>query len=120
MNTMFFRSNPKDYQVRVGSSYNQNGGYIYQVADLIWHPDFSYAHMDSDVALLWLATPMTFTDSVAPIEMLNADDEIIDGDFTLVTGWGHMRVRHDNKYHFNMYMRYNYCITIYHRKEILL
>ncbi|XP_068623985.1 uncharacterized protein [Battus philenor] len=84
-------SDAKDYTVRVGSSSNLNGGEIYSVDNLLWHPKFTYTKMDSDIALLHLAKPLQFNYSVAAIELMDRDEEIPDGDITMVSGWGNLR-----------------------------
>lgn len=62
------------------------------VSDLVWHRNFTYSKMDCDVALVRLAVPLMFSDSIAPIDMLQVNEEIPDGDITMVTGWGNLRV----------------------------
>nr|XP_049705930.1 vitellin-degrading protease-like [Helicoverpa armigera] len=81
---------PEMYEIRVGSSFSQKGGDLYPVGDFRWHPDFSYSKMDSDIAVLWLKKKVVFSDRVAPIEMADKDEEILDGDVTVVTGWGNL------------------------------
>lgn len=80
------------WQVRVGSSFNEQGGELYPVGALVWHPDFEYSKMDSDIAILWLSRPLTFSDRVAPLELMAKNEEIPDGDLTVVTGWGNLYV----------------------------
>lgn len=87
-----FRSNPLDYQIRVGSSFNDNGGEIYSVREYIRHPGFNYMGMDNDVAILYLMTPMKFSKEIAPIDMMEKHEEIKDGEHTIITGWGNTRV----------------------------
>ncbi|XP_013139065.1 PREDICTED: plasminogen-like [Papilio polytes] len=84
-------SNARDYSVRVGSSSSQSGGQVIPVSDLVWHRNFTYSKMDCDVALVRLAVPLVFSDSIAPIDMLQVNEEIPDGDITMVTGWGNLR-----------------------------
>lgn len=86
------RASAKNLQIRAGSSSSQNGGDLYQVGDFVWNPAFTYSKMDSDVAVLWLDTPLEFSDSVAPVPMFDAGEEISDGDLTVVSGWGNTRV----------------------------
>ncbi|NP_001037317.1 vitellin-degrading protease [Bombyx mandarina] len=81
---------PEDYRIRVGSSFHQRDGMLYDVGDLAWHPDFNFASMDNDIAILWLPKPVMFGDTVEAIEMVETNSEIPDGDITIVTGWGHM------------------------------
>ncbi|XP_075985846.1 vitellin-degrading protease-like [Anticarsia gemmatalis] len=82
---------PEEYEVRVGSSYSSEGGELYPVGDLLWHPSFDFYKMDSDIAILWLSKPMVFSDKVAPIDMFSGEEEVADGAPTIVTGWGHIR-----------------------------
>ncbi|KPJ19194.1 Vitellin-degrading protease [Papilio machaon] len=84
-------SNARDYSVRVGSSSSQSGGQVIPVSDLAWHRNFTYSKMDCDVALVRLSVPLVFSDSIAPIDMLQINEEIPDGDITMVTGWGNLR-----------------------------
>ncbi|XP_026316049.1 vitellin-degrading protease-like [Hyposmocoma kahamanoa] len=84
-------SNPLDYQIRVGSSFNDNGGEIHSVREFIRHPGFNYMGMDNDVAILYLIAPMKFSKEVAPIDMMEKHEEIKDGEHTIITGWGNTR-----------------------------
>ncbi|CAH2058067.1 unnamed protein product, partial [Iphiclides podalirius] len=86
-----YNTNSEGYSVRVGSSSNQKGGDLYPVGDLMWHPNFTYTEMDSDIALIWLSKPIQFKDEVAPIDLLMMGEEIQDGDITMVSGWGNIR-----------------------------
>ncbi|CAK1589579.1 unnamed protein product [Parnassius mnemosyne] len=87
----FKSSNPRDYSIRVGSSSNFKGGFLYPVGDLQLHPKFSMSNMDNDIALMWLSIPLKFSASVAPIRMVEQGEEIKDGDMTIITGWGNLR-----------------------------
>ncbi|XP_039765594.1 vitellin-degrading protease-like [Pararge aegeria] len=84
-------SSARNLQIRAGSSSSQTGGQLYQVGDFVFNPEFTYSKMDSDVAILWLATQLEFSDSVAPIPLFDAGEEINDGDLTVVSGWGNTR-----------------------------
>ncbi|XP_013141228.1 PREDICTED: vitellin-degrading protease-like isoform X1 [Papilio polytes] len=84
-------SAPQEYSVRVGSSSYEKGGKLYPVSDLLWHPNFTYNKMDSDVAIISLSRPLIFNDGIAPIDLINKDEEIEDGDMTMVSGWGNLR-----------------------------
>ncbi|XP_063545386.1 vitellin-degrading protease-like [Cydia strobilella] len=84
-------SSPTDYHIRVGSSSSKEGGLLVPVADLIYHPSFSYTKMDSDIALLRLSTPLEFSDTVKSIKMMEDGEEIDDGAITEVSGWGNTK-----------------------------
>lgn len=58
----------------------------------IRHPGFTYSGMDNDVAILYLMTPLKFSEELAPLDMMEKDEEIEDGEDTIVTGWGNIRV----------------------------
>lgn len=88
----YFSTLAREYSVRVGSSSSQNGGELIPAGDLTWHSNFTYSKMDSDVALIWLSSPLTFNERVAPIDMFDLNEEIPDGDITMVSGWGNLRV----------------------------
>lgn len=62
------------------------------MGEILWHPDFDYSEMSSDIALMWLSRPLQFSESIAPIEMLDEGVEIADGAETIITGWGHTKV----------------------------
>ncbi|CAH2098368.1 unnamed protein product [Euphydryas editha] len=81
-------TSPSNLQIRAGSSSSTNGGKLYPVGDLVWNPGFSFSKMDSDVAVIWLAQPLEYGPSIAPIDMFNEGEEIKDGGITVVTGWG--------------------------------
>lgn len=78
--------------VRVGSSSSRSGGELYRVGSLQVHPKFSTSNMDNDIALLWLSKRITFSERVAPIPLIDEDEEIVDGGNVMVTGWGNLRV----------------------------
>ncbi|XP_063392609.1 vitellin-degrading protease-like [Cydia fagiglandana] len=84
-------SSPNDYHVRVGSSSNKEGGLLVPVADLIYHPNFSFNKMDNDIALLRLSSPLEFSDTVKSIEMMGDGEEVDDGAITEVSGWGNTK-----------------------------
>lgn len=48
--------------------------------------------MDNDIAILYLSTPLRFSEAIAPIKMMEKQEEIEDGEKTIVTGWGSTRV----------------------------
>lgn len=87
-----FSVSANSLQIRAGSSSSQSGGQLYQVGDLIWNPGFTYSRMDHDVALIWLSTPLEFSDSIAPISLFFEGEEVDDGGLTVITGWGNLRV----------------------------
>lgn len=85
---------PAEISVRAGE-YNrsQNDGTEQQrnVSTVLVHPDYNPNTSDSDIALLRLATPVTFGPSVGPIPLVSspANDALVaPGVLSLVSGWG--------------------------------
>lgn len=76
----------------MGSSQVKEGGDLIAVEDLQWHNGFTYSKMDYDIAVLLLKEPVEFNDKVAVVDLADEDYEIDDGEFTVVTGWGNLRV----------------------------
>ncbi|CAG9568591.1 unnamed protein product [Danaus chrysippus] len=83
--------NKRNLQVRAGSSSNREGGVVVPVGEYVYNRDFTFHNMDSDVGLIWLSKPLEFGPSIAPIIMSDEDEEIDDGELTVVTGWGNLR-----------------------------
>lgn len=83
-----FSSTPANaFAIRVGSS-QQNGGKLIGVKRIINHEKFNMIFPDYDFTLLELAEPLTFTDSIQPIALADADLKIDDGTTCLISGWG--------------------------------
>jgi len=85
---------PSAIQVRAGE-YNrsQNDGTEQQrgVSTVIVHPSYNSPPNDNDIALLRLASPVTFGPSVAPIPLVSSpehDPLVVPGVMSLVSGWG--------------------------------
>ena len=59
------------------------------LTEVIVHPDYDQASpSDSDIALLKLSSPVTFTDYISPVCLAAADSTLYTGAHTWVTGWG--------------------------------
>ncbi|KAL0860405.1 hypothetical protein ABMA27_009799 [Loxostege sticticalis] len=82
----FFPSHPALFKIRAGSSIIDEGGELYQVEKIVIHP---YHHVITyNLAVFRLSKPVTLSDKVAPIPMMESGEEVPDGANLQVTGWG--------------------------------
>ncbi|XP_056640870.1 serine protease 30-like [Diorhabda sublineata] len=74
--------------VRVGSSWRNEGGAVYDVGKIEVHPDFDDLTFDYDISILRLTTSLDFGKGVQPITLATAGTQIDDNLDGYVTGWG--------------------------------
>ncbi|KAL0810794.1 hypothetical protein ABMA28_010111 [Loxostege sticticalis] len=82
----FFPSHPALFKIRAGSSIIDEGGELYQVEKIVVHP--YHRVLTYDLAIFKLSKPVTLSDKVAPIPMMESGEEVPDGANLHVTGWG--------------------------------
>ena len=58
------------------------------VAQIVLHPNYDSDSSDNDIALLKLASPVTFTDYIRPVCLAASDSAFNNGTDSWVTGWG--------------------------------
>ena len=75
-------------RVRVGSSDLQNGGTLYQIRETITHELYQSTTYDYDVALLKLASPMSFGEFVQPVMLATNRASLAANSMVQVSGWG--------------------------------
>lgn len=81
------------WNARVGSSYWSVGGEIVEFASITRHEKYNPSTYDFDVAIVKLASNLTFSDSVQPVALpVNATQLVADQDVR-VSGWGRLTVR---------------------------
>ncbi|XP_053695860.1 trypsin 3A1-like [Sabethes cyaneus] len=73
--------------LRAGSSGRLSGGQIYNVSQIIFHPQYNPALFDKDVALLKVAIPFQ-GQNIAPILLVSEGYEPVEGIRSMVSGWG--------------------------------
>lgn len=74
--------------VRVGSDEAESGGVLVAVDRIVIHPQFNESRAANDIAIIFLADILDFTDSVGPITLPAGDiDRLPDGTNVTVTGW---------------------------------
>ncbi|XP_026570231.1 chymotrypsinogen A-like [Pseudonaja textilis] len=55
------------------------------------HPNWDSGKLNNDIALIKLATPATFSDTVSPVCLTDATDSFQSGNLCVTTGWGKTR-----------------------------
>jgi lysyl endopeptidase len=82
---------PSSFDVRLGSNTWGSGGQALRVSRVIKHSAYNPASLDSDIALLELASPATLGSAVSVVRPVTPDIEpslVKDGQMATVTGWG--------------------------------
>ncbi|PSN50128.1 Trypsin-1 [Blattella germanica] len=74
-------------RIRAGSTFKEQGGSIHEISEVIMHSE--YSNYDYDVAVLKVAQPFEYSDSVQPIAL--ADVAPKTGTPVIVTGWGDLQ-----------------------------
>ncbi|KAM6176957.1 chymotrypsinogen B-like [Erethizon dorsatum] len=64
---------------------------VLAIEQVFTHPNYSSDTIDNDIALIKLATPAQFTDTVSPVCLPWAIDDFPSGTLCVTTGWGRTR-----------------------------
>lgn len=73
--------------IRAGSS-SVNGGETINVDQVIRHPNYTSGSINNDIALIHLATPLTYTINILPINYDKNSTSVAVNDLAVVSGWG--------------------------------
>ncbi|XP_050741002.1 trypsin alpha-like [Drosophila biarmipes] len=74
------------FTVRVGSTLNNIGGRVVQVAAIKSHESFIITGTHNDIAVMRLSEPLEFTNAVQPISWAEENPAL--GTFAFISGWG--------------------------------
>ena len=85
-------ADPAAYRIHAGDVYLYGGRTLLNVTRVIVHPDYIYAHLGADVALLQLSHSVKYTANVRPVKLPSALLEVTPEDECWVTGWGTVMV----------------------------
>jgi len=86
--TDLHRDSPAQLAVRVGSNQYASGGQLLTVSRLIPHPKYDNSSYDNDIAIIELATPITFGPNVSPVTLPASGTDPADGTVVTAIGWG--------------------------------
>uniref|UniRef100_H0VQN7 Peptidase S1 domain-containing protein n=1 Tax=Cavia porcellus TaxID=10141 RepID=H0VQN7_CAVPO len=84
-------ADPSTYRILAGEIYLYGDQKLLTVSQIIVHPDFVYAHLGADVALLQLAEPADCSGNVQPIKLSPLNNGVTQKDECWVTGWGALK-----------------------------
>lgn len=82
-----FSVSPNAIRLRVGSTRRDSGGRIVRVANVTVHERYGQPRFDNDIAVLRLASPLTFTNAIRAIRLPQPRQAVPLVRLT-VTGWG--------------------------------
>ncbi|EAT34033.1 AAEL013707-PA, partial [Aedes aegypti] len=74
--------------IRVGSTKHTQGGQLVAVKRVVQHPEFDFATIDYDFALLELDEELQLDDGFYAVELPEQDEPVEDGSCLQVSGWG--------------------------------
>ncbi|XP_055912243.1 trypsin 3A1-like [Eupeodes corollae] len=75
-------------KIRVGSKMKSSGGKLVAVKSVSSHSGFLSSTMDYDIGIIRLADDLEFSDSVQPIALPAAGEDVAEGASAIVSGWG--------------------------------
>lgn len=78
------------YSIRAGNTFHSVGTKI-AVSRVIENNDYDPDSTDNDMAILKLATPLTFSAKIKPIALQDSGDEVPERTIAYVSGWGAIR-----------------------------
>ncbi|KAM3967798.1 trypsin CFT-1-like [Aphomia sociella] len=84
----FFGDGPGNWRVRVGSTNANSGGSVHNVNQIIIHPSYNTRTMDSDVAILRVASTFAFNNNVRAASIAGSNYNLGDNQVVWATGWG--------------------------------
>lgn len=84
-----------DFQVRVGSGYNNQGGELFNVLEVIIHPRFYLRTFDFDVAVVILNENIMKSNTTKPIALSDDSWQLHVHEKAIVSGFGEPHVSHE-------------------------
>nr|AYV99587.1 venom polypeptide [Dolopus genitalis] len=83
----------KSLTVRAGTSFRAKGkdnhdGVTITVKKFLRHPKYEDSGFDYDVAMLWLESPLEFSEKIQPVELPSRNEPIPKGSVGIASGWG--------------------------------
>ncbi|XP_061725069.1 trypsin CFT-1-like [Cydia pomonella] len=76
------------FRVRVGSTFANSGGVVHTVSQNILHPSFNRNTLDNDIAIVRLATTITFNNQARAGSIAGTNYNVADNQAVWAVGWG--------------------------------
>lgn len=80
-------------RLRLGSTWASTGGFVFNVAQNILHPNYNMWTMDSDIMIFRSSSTFVYSNVLQQATITNANFNPPDNQAVWVTGWGHTTVR---------------------------
>ncbi|XP_026759202.2 trypsin CFT-1-like [Galleria mellonella] len=84
----FYGDPANRWRIRVGSTYANSGGVVYNIASIINHPLYNVVTSDNDVSILRTATNIVFSNVVQAASIASANYNLADNQIVYAAGWG--------------------------------
>ncbi|XP_026732818.1 trypsin, alkaline C-like [Trichoplusia ni] len=84
----YFGDSPFEWRVRLGTSLASSGGSLHDVSQLVIHPQYSSATLRNDVAIVRLASPAQYSNSIQAVSIAGANYNLADNSNVQTIGWG--------------------------------
>ncbi|CAG4977667.1 unnamed protein product [Parnassius apollo] len=76
------------WRIRVGSTWANSGGTVYNTAQIINHPDYNGRTLDNDVSILRAASTLIFSNVVQAGSIAGSNYNLADNQAVWAIGWG--------------------------------
>ncbi|KAM3967846.1 trypsin, alkaline C-like [Aphomia sociella] len=84
----FFGHAASSWRARLGSSFADSGGTVYNVASIITHPDYSSINTQNDIAILRTATSITYSSTIRAARIAGSNYNLAANKVLWTAGWG--------------------------------
>ncbi|XP_037300492.1 trypsin, alkaline C-like [Manduca sexta] len=79
---------PADWRIRVGSTYSNSGGSVYNIESITIHPSYDRPTFNNDVAIMRTQGYITYGNLVQPGSIAGANFAVADNSTVVAAGWG--------------------------------
>lgn len=86
------------YSIKAGITSLREPGEIVHVERALVHPNYTGDSVDYDIALLFLSTPLDFTEKIRPAALPRPSEPVYPGMVGIVSGWGVMYANQKDSY----------------------
>ncbi|XP_050562044.1 trypsin, alkaline C isoform X2 [Spodoptera frugiperda] len=84
----YFGDSASEWRVRLGTSFASSGGSEHTVSQLVLHQQYNPNTLDHDIAIVRLANPAVYSNSVQPASVAGSAYNLPDNTLVTTIGWG--------------------------------